>query len=210
MKNLEIDPNKCYILAGDISASMASVDPKCGGNSRYDYMLEKFQQFIKKSEDFDPHGPTVMLFGEKVTVYPETNLEVVKSKLTNINFEGFTNTDKLIDQAYEKHKEEKREYAADKKFHPGTILLIFTDGAATNRLAVERSIIRIANEIDREDEFTITFLTVGQRDHSLNQFLENLHENIEKQLKQDFDIVHVEELEKVDFMGAVAGRLSHN
>lgn len=210
MTNLEINPNKEYILAGDISASMCSLDKMCGGQSKYNYMLEKFQLFIKTAEDFDQHGaPCVFLFGEKVTKYDHVKLEDIKDKLKNVKFEGLTNLDLLLDEAFEEHLEKKRELASEKKMHPGTNLIIFTDGAPTNRQAVLRSIIRIADSIDTEDEFNIQLLTVGTREDDLDQYLESLHDDLEGKTKRDFDIVHIDKLEDIDFMKSVAGKLSH-
>ncbi len=207
---VEIQTNKEYILAGDISASMMSNDLKCGGQRRYDYMLEKFQLFIKTAEDFDEHGaPTILLFGEKVHVYREMKLQDIQHKITNVNFEGLTNIHLCIEEAFQIHLEEKREKANKKEFHPGTHLFVFTDGEPSNRPQVERDIIEIANRIDREDEFQITFLTVGTILSSLDSYLKNLHDGLEDKIKTGFDIIHIEELEKVTFMGAVAGKINH-
>lgn len=208
--NIEVNPNKEYILAGDISGSMFMIDTKCGGQTRYKYMLEKFQNFIQTAERFDKHGaPTVLLFGEKVHVYKDRKLETLLTELKNAKGEGFTNLDLVIDKAYELHKAEKRELASEKKVHPGTILLVFTDGAPTDRMAVADSIVKIANDIDREDEFNITFLTVGTIDSDLQEYLNGLHDDLEPRLTQDFDIFHAQSLEKTSFFNAVAGSLNH-
>ena len=210
MSNLEINPNKEYFLAGDISVSMTERDPECGGISKYDYMLEKFESFIKTAEDYDEHGAaTVLLFGENVKVYEDIKLEDIKDKLRKPKFEGFTMTDLVIQTAYDLHLARKREMARTSKDHPGSCLLIFTDGAATSRNALLRTIVNIANSIDREDEFQITFLTVGTQDASLRYFLSGLHDDIEKYLKRDYDIVHVDKLEKISFLSSVSGRLRH-
>lgn len=203
--NFEINPNKEYVLCGDISASMRSTDPKCANNTRYRFMIEKFQSFISAAEDFDPHGPSVILFGERAHVFPETTLEKLstESKFQNVEFEGYTNIHLAIDAAYKIHKEKKREFAADGQLHPGTICLIFTDGEPTNRLAVEKSIVAIANEIDREEEFNIVFLTVGTINRELRSYLDGLHDNLEKKLTKDYDIFHVLDLEETSFLGSV-------
>lgn len=206
MTNLEIDPNKEYMLGGDISMSMQSVDVKCGNNTRYAYMLEKFQSFIKTAEDFDEHGaPTILLFGEKVHVFEHCTLDKIKVKLETVVFEGFTNLHLLIEKAYELHREDKIELAKEKKFHPGTQLLVFTDGAPTNRNAVERAIVKILNEIDREEEFQIHFLTVGTIDPVLQTWLTDLHDKFENKAlnPRDFDIIHVSTLEEITFLGTV-------
>lgn len=205
MSNIEIDPNKQYILAGDISMSMTGTDPKCAGQTRYNYMLEKFKAFIKISEDYDPDGPTIILFGENVKVFRNTNLAAIDSELSKINFEGFTNTDKAIDEAFRLHREEKSELAKNGKVHQGTIMMLFTDGAPTNRAAVGRSIITIANAIDTRDEFGIIFLTVGTIASDLREWLTMIDDNL-KEAKHD--IVDVKALEEVSFLGAVAGALT--
>jgi len=205
MQNIEIDPNKQYLLAGDISASMDFKDPKCSGLTRYEYMLEKFKAFIKISEDYDPDGPTIILFGEHVKVFRNTNLAAVESKLSKVEFEGFTNTDKVIDEAFKLHKEEKTELAKQGKSHPGSVLMLFTDGAPTNRAAVGRSIIEIANAIDNREEFSIIFLTVGTIVSDLQDWLTMIDDNLKG---AKFDIVDVKALEDITFLGAVKGALT--
>lgn len=202
--SIEVNPNREYMLAGDISMSMTERDARCGGMNKYDYMLEKFKLFIHEASKFDKHGaPTILLFGERVHVYKDTTLDEVNRDLTSVRFEGYTFIDRVIEKAYEIHREEKREMKREGKTHPGTVLFVFTDGAPTNRKAVEDIIVDIANHIEREDEFNITFLTVGTIPRDLEEFLDGLHDNIDKRLDQDFDIFHCEKLEDVDFLGAV-------
>lgn len=197
MINIEINPNKEYILAGDISASMSNPDQRCDGLSRYNYMLEKFKSFVKIACDFDPHGgPTVMLFGQHVKVFEHTNLATIDNELSKVVFEGLTNTDLLLDKAFEEHREEKGELAQKGQVHPGTCLMVFTDGVPTNLPAVERAVLRIANNIDRQDEFDIVFLTVGTVDDKTSTFLKNLQSGTK------FNIVSVKELDNVSFLAA--------
>lgn len=206
MENLEISTEKEYILAGDISFSMTSVDPACGGQTRYEYMLEKFQNFIQIAQDLDEHGaPTVLLFGERVHTFDHMKLDEVRPKLTAVKFEGFTNLDLAIEQAYDLHCEDKRELARKKEFHPGTHLMVFTDGDPSNKTAVERMLFRIVKEIDTQDEFQITFLTVGTVTKSLQAWLNGLHDLLEDERDnpRDFDIIHVSKLEDTTFTDAL-------
>lgn len=201
---VEVNANREFILAGDISASMSERDPKCNGEQKYQYMLEKFKLFILEASKFDKHGaPTILLFGENVHVFKDATLDDVSLKLNRVSFEGQTNLDKVIEAAYQIHLEEVRDMKREGKIHPGTVLLVFTDGAPSNRRAVESIIVDIANHIEREDEFNITLLTVGTVPKELDQYLSGLHDDIEHRLTQDFDIIHVERLEDVDFLGAV-------
>jgi hypothetical protein len=201
LQKIEIDPNMQYILAGDISVSMSDKDPLCAGLDKYQYMLEKFKLFIKEAEDFDADGVTVMLFGEKVTTFRNTKYEDVANKLDKISYEGYTNTHKVIEDAWALHLEEKRNLARDGKLHPGTVLFIFTDGAPTNRAAVERAIVSITKAVDRHDEFNIGFLTVGTIPENLGDWLDALDDDL-KEAK--YDIVNVSKLEDVNFLKAVS------
>ena len=196
---IELNPNKQYILCGDISASMQDNDSKCGGSSRYNYMVEKFKSFIKEAEDFDPDGPTIFLFGEKVSQYPNTTLDKVESKLKSPTFEGFTNTHLVVQEAWAMHIAEKVELAKDGKDHPGTVCFIFTDGEPTNRNALERTIRDIANAVTSEQEFSIGFILVGSIAPNLKEYLDKLDDG----LKAKFDIVGTTEIEGLSFLKAV-------
>src|SRR3569623_1844236 len=209
MSTLEVNPNKEYILAGDISNSMTMADPLCGNSSRYKYMLEKFKQFIKTAEEYDPHGPTILLFGENVHVYPDSTLEKVNSALDSVAFEGFTNLDLAIKSAYAIHLEKKREMEEAGETHPGTVMLVFTDGEPTARLPVLNILVKIANEIKSEDEFNVVLLTVGTIDRGLQQYLDNLHDDLEAKNPRDFDIFHVMRLEQTSFLNSVMGSFVH-
>lgn len=198
---IELNPNMQYILAGDISASMTTVDPKCGNISRYSYMVEKFKQFIKEAEDFDPDGPTIILFGEDVYLYPNTTLDKIENNLAVIHFEGFTNTHLALEAAWKIHKEEKSELSKEGKSHPGTVVFFFTDGEPTNRAALERKIVEISNLIDREDEFNIGFILVGTIERNLKDYLDKLDDGLKGKAK--YDIVGVNEIEGLSFLKAV-------
>lgn len=209
MEKLEISAEKEYILAGDISSSMNEVDPKCGGNTKYNYMLEQFKSFIQTAQDFDKHGaPTVMLFGTDVYVYDHVTFDEISSKLNKITPNGWTNLHLLLDKAFDKHQEEKAEAKEEGHEYNGTQLFIFTDGAPTNKPSVERALINIVSNIKDEDEFQIHILTVGTIDKGLKEWLENLHDEMDnpKINPNDFDIIHVSALEDVTFLGAVAAK----
>ena len=189
-KMIELNPNMQYILCGDISASMQERDPKCGNDTRYNYMLEKFKSFIKEAEDFDPDGPTIILFGEDVKVYENTTLEKVQHNLSNISFQGFTNTHLAVKEAYRIHQRDKSD---------ATCVFIFTDGQPTNELALERTIRDIANSVSKEDEFNIGFILTGTVPGKLREYLNKLDDG----LGAKYDIVGVREIEGLTFLKAV-------
>lgn len=197
---VELNPNKQYILCGDISMSMAELDPKCGGVSRYAYMLEKFKSFIKESEDYDPDGPTVLLFGEQVHTYRNTTLDKISSKLDNHPLEGFTNTHLVIAEAWRLHQNEKA-ILKNGGHHPGTVCFVFTDGAPTNKAALERIIVQIANSVGADDEFSIGFVLVGTIHPALREYLDHLDDGLKSKAK--YDIVGTTAIDNLTFLKAV-------
>ena len=200
MENIEISLNREYILAGDISASMRTGDPKCMNLTRYTYMLEKFKSFIQTTSDFDKHGGcTIMLFGKDVHKYEHANLATVEGRLDRIEFEPLTMTDKLLLEAFEEHLEEKVKMLKEKEIHPGTTLMIFTDGEPTDSMSVKRVITEIENKIDLDIEFKIIFLTVGTVSLGVYNFLQDLVKLSKKK------IVSVYELDKIEFIAAASG-----
>ncbi len=196
---IELNPNKQYIICGDISASMNQLDSKCAGQSRFDYMIEKFRSFIVEASDFDPDGPTIILFGEDVKVFPNTTIDKVESSLISVQFEGFTNTHMALEAAWNQHKAEKSELSKEGKAHSGTVVFIFTDGEPTNRAALERKITEIANAVDRDDEFSIGFILVGTVPQELRSYLHKLDD----ELNVKYDIVGISEIEGLSFLKAV-------
>lgn len=202
--NIEINPNKQYIIGVDISGSMTSKDSKTGEKTRYETVLEKIQSFIQASADFDPDGPTVVLFGESVIVYPNTTLEAVNDKLQNPKFESYTNTHLLVKEAFSIHTKEK---AAQGGTHEGTVLLVFTDGDPTNRKALASEIVSITNAIEKDEEFSISFLTVGAIDAALEAFLTKLDDELTSNGAK-YDIVDVKDSTDISFLAAVAGAIN--
>lgn len=200
MNNIEVSLDREYILAGDISASMQTVDPKCMNLIRYTYMLEKFKSFIQTTSDFDKHGGcTIMLFGKDVHKYEHANLSMIEDKLNRVEFEPLTMTDKLLTEAFDEHLEEKVKMLKEKEIHPGTTLMIFTDGEPTDGMAVKRVIIEIENKIDLDTEFKIIFLTVGTVSLVVYNYLQDLVKSSKK------NIVSVFELDKINFIAAASG-----
>lgn len=200
MENIEISLNREYILAGDISASMRTVDPKCADLIRYTYMLEKFKSFIQTTSDFDKHGGcTIMLFGKDVQKFEHANLSTVEEKLNRVEYEPLTMTDKLLVEAFDEHLEEKVKMLKEKEIHPGTTLMIFTDGEPTDGMAVKRVISDIENKIDLDTEFKIIFLTVGTVSLMVYNYLQDLVKSSKKK------IVSVFELDKIEFIAAASG-----
>ena len=87
-------------------------------------------------------------------------------------------------------------------------MFIATDGAPSDREAVIKQLRSIASqqEVDSED-FSVSFLTVGEIDKGLRDFLTMLDDDLNARDKNDkpIDIVDVKALHEVDFMTAFIG-----
>lgn len=196
--NLELNKGDDFIVALDISGSMQANDCP-GGMSRTAYSLEQFKTFATEAAKWDTDGVSVYGFGVEVhqfTDVAEGNLEATIQKVKSLPYEGATMTHKVIEAAYAEHKKQNNEQ---------TVLLLFTDGEPSDQTAVFSTIAKITNEVKDEREFNISFITVGQRSSSLDQFLTKLDDAIPG---AKYDVVDVKKLEEVDFYKAFDGALN--
>lgn len=195
--NLELNKGDQFIIGLDISASMQAND--CPGNlSRFNYALETCKLFVREANKWDPDGISFYPFGAICHAYRDLQPDEIDTKIAALKFEGATMTHLAIDAAYAEHKEKGNEQ---------TFFLLFTDGEPSDHDAVKNSIIKITNDVKDEKEFRIGFITVGVRPASLEQYLTDLDDNL-KSAGAKYDIVSVNRLEDVDFMGEVMSALN--
>lgn len=197
----EVNPNKEYIFLGDISGSMSAQD--CSGQSRLNYMMEKFKLFINQACEFDEHSAAdIILFGEKIYTLEKVKPEDIDTKTNSAHLEGFTNLHLAIEKAFSMHKQAKREYKKEDKVHPGTVFFVFTDGEPTNRKAVKEQLKRIIDDIESEDEVQIVMVIVGQPTSELMRWLKSIHDDLEDKSinPNDYDILHVTSIDEVNFL----------
>lgn len=193
--NLELNKGDQFIIGLDISGSMSMTDCP-GGASRYNYTLETVRTFVAEAAKWDEDGISFYQFGATVQAHRDLQPDQIDAKLKNPKFEGMTRTDLVIQAAWKEHQE---------KTNGQTFLLLFTDGSPSDGQAVKRAIIDITNAVKDEREFRIAFITVGQRDAQLDQWLTDLDDNL---TGAKYDIVDVKKLEEVDFLAAVNGALT--
>lgn len=193
MSNLELNKGDNFILLADVSASMGARDTP-NGDTRSNYMKEKFVTFINEAAKYDDDGLDLITFGHKITVHAKLTPANATALLAGVGpNEGSTETAKAIQKAYELHK------AGGYK---QTVAFVFTDGEPNNKEEAKDVIRAIASEIKDEHEFAISFLKVGN-DPGIAAFLEELDDG----LKAKHDIVDVKSLDEVDFVTAFVGAL---
>ncbi len=197
MSNLEINKGDQFIVAADISGSMNTADCK-GGLTRLAYMMETLGVFIGEAQKYDPDGVSIYLFGATVHQHRDQTAEAIPALLANLKTESATQTHLAINAAYAEHVE---------KGSQQTFLLVFTDGSPSDPEAVKQSIIDITNKVKDPLEFRIAFITVGEPDANLRQYLTDLDDNL-KGAGAAHDIVDVKGIDEVDFMAAINGALT--
>lgn len=193
--SLELKKGDSFIVALDISASMRNTD--CPGDmSRYQYALEQCKQFAHEASKYDSKGVTILTFGATVHNAGHVTEDKIDGLLKTNNFEGATNTNQVIQAAYDQHVKEGAKQ---------TCLMIFTDGEPSNPDAVLKTIADITNKMKSNEEFTMIFITVGQRSPDLQEFLNVLDDDVPG---AKYDIVSVNKLEDVDFATAFTKALT--
>lgn len=197
IQNLELNAGDDFIIGLDISASMQATDCP-GGLSRIAYAQEQFRTFVNEASKYDTDGVSIYAFGVNVHPFPDVaadKLDATIDRLRGLPLEGATRTDLVIAAAFKEHKERNNEQ---------TVLMLFTDGEPSDPNAVFATIADITKQLADEHEFAISFITVGNRTPSLEQFLSKLDDAIPGAAH---DIVDVKRLEEVDFMAAFTGAL---
>ncbi len=195
--NFELNKGDDFIIALDISGSMRAADCPAG-MTRINYSIEQFRTFASEASKWDTDGVSLYAFGANVHAFPDVasdKLDAVTDKLRALPLEGTTRTDLVILAAFREHQERKNEQ---------TVLFVFTDGEPADQDAVFKAVAHITNTVKDEREFNISFVTVGNRTPSLQQFLTKLDDGVPG---AKYDIVDVKKLEEVDFMAAFAGAL---
>lgn len=196
MSNLELNQGDNFIFCVDVSGSMENSDCP-GGLTRINFLKEKVIQFAGEAAKYDPDGIDVITFGHQVKTFEKITTEKASEIIGKLKAdESATQTHSAIQKAWDLHKAGG---------HQQTVVFIATDGEPTSRADVKSAIVDITNKVGDEREFNIAFLTVGNIDAKLKEFLDSLDDDLKG---AKFDIVDVKALEEVDFMTAFAGALN--
>jgi Mg-chelatase subunit ChlD len=188
---LELKKGDQVIFLLDRSGSMDTQD--CDNQSRYDYAKEKIKTFVRGASKFDPDGVSIHFFNYKVEQHKNVATpEQVDALIEAHRPGGGTRTDLAFEAAWREHKASGS---------AATFVICFTDGNPEGYEAeVENEIKNICNAMSNPEEFRISILTVGKRSKELAAWLEK----IDSQLNAKYDIISHEELDSVDFDGAIA------
>lgn len=175
----------------DRSGSMDTGD--CNGETRYNHVREKLKAFVRGASKYDPDGVSIHFFNNRVETHTDvSNVDTVDQLIDQHRPGGGTATHLAIQAAWNEHQAKKS---------TATFVMIFTDGEPSEPDEVKRVIVNITNAMSNPEEFRLSFLTVGQRSAALSAWLSALDSDLKG---AKYDIVGVEELDSVDFEGAIA------
>lgn len=193
--SLELKKGDDFIIALDISASMRNTDCP-GGLNRYQYALEQCRQFAHGAAKYDDDGVSAYTFGVTVHSHENVTEDKLDALLSTTSFESGTMTHLVVQAAWDEHIRNQNKQ---------TCLMIFTDGEPSNPDALLKTIADITNKMKNNEEFTMIFITVGQRSPDLQAFLTVLDDDVPG---AKYDIVSVNKLEEVDFATAFTKALT--
>lgn len=166
--------NRDYTLIIDKSGSMATPDQK-GGRSRWVAAQESTFALANKCEQFDPDGITVYVFSGRFKRYEN----VTSSKVSQIFMEndpsGTTDLAAVLQHATDSYFQRKKAHQTKPN---GETILVITDGEPDDRKAVMKVIIETSRQMDRDEEFAISFIQVGNDPHA-TRFLKVLDDDLQ-------------------------------
>lgn len=200
----ELNKGDNIIFGLDVSGSMMTND--CPGNmQRVEYAKEKATSLIYEATKWDSDGIDVITFGRTTKAYlnlsGSAGAEIVSNLKAN---ESKTDTAALIKHAWSRHQ--------DIGSSDNTVLIIVTDGDPSDREAVITAIREIALQLDgsKGKAFAMTFLTVGEIEPDLQEFLTLLDDTLDAKDSrgEPIDIVDVKKLADVNFEQAFEGALN--
>ncbi len=159
-----------------------------GFASRLAAVKEAAMPIIEKACLLDPNGPTLISFGSQIHVEDGVTLERVAAVLNGIQANG---TSTMTGKAVAKALEFVAQWNAD---GDQGLVVVFTDGAASDRDALIRNIEGYSNRMTADEQCAILFVSVGT---DAIPFLTQLDDS----LNGKFDIVDHKTLEEALALG---------
>lgn len=176
--------NRDYTLLIDRSGSMSDNDCP-NGQTRWACAEETTAAVARKLQEFDPDGLTVMTFAGDFDLHENTRDDGVKGLFAKKSPGGGTTLAPPLKDIFKRYNNEK---AAGKTKENGAIVVVITDGEASDPDNVIRAITEFTQGLnDGREEFGIEFIQVGQ-DPKARSFLQKLDSGLSK---AKYDIVGV-------------------
>lgn len=152
------------IIGFDNSASMQSRE---GNTSRIALAKELAGAVIAKACQVDPDGPDVFAFGQTITSLGNITAEEATAKLQELRASEYaTNFGAFLTTAFSKAK-------AMISGGDDVLILVFTDGAATDASIVQREIVDMSNWMAADSQCALEIVYFGDEAKSYLQSLDD-------------------------------------
>lgn len=169
--------NVDFIVAVDKSASMQGKSVRNGSISRFKEVEEMALGIASEAAQFDADGIDVIAFGVGATLHKGVTPNKVAEVFAGGCFDRGTDTHEMVRVAAARQKETGKP----------TIVIVFTDGAASEQELTARAIVAATKELNADEDLTFGFVQVGD-DQDATAFLTFLDNEL-KARGAKFDIV---------------------
>ncbi len=169
-----------FTLVIDSSGSMATADQQ--GRTRWKAAEETSIALAGKAQKYDTDGLTLYTFSSKHKKFENVVDNKVAQIFDEVEPNGSTNLAGVLEEVFVSYRTRK---AAGTTKANGEVVVVITDGAPDDQPACKRAIVTHANSLERDEEFGVLFVQVGN-DGSARAFLKSLDDDL-KEAK--FDIV---------------------
>lgn len=184
-----------YYVVIDKSGSMADTDTPTR-QTRWKYAEESAIAVARAVEPYDPDGITVVVFNGSFKVYDNTTAAKVKDIFAEHSPMGGTSMAAPLNAVFEHYLKNKQAGSAKKN---GALCIVVTDGQPMDGNAVAAAISTFTKNLDRDDEFGMTFMQVGH-DPEATRFLKKLDDDLVG-AGAKFDIVDTKTIDEVEAIG---------
>jgi hypothetical protein len=164
------------IIGFDVSASMQT---KEGNTTRIAQAKELAGPVVQKACQLDADGPDVYTFGQKVSYVGNVSADEASNKLNALSADEYaTNLGAFLSQSFNKAREINAK-------GDNALILIFTDGAATDKDVVKNEIIGMSNSMTEDGQCALEIVYFGDEAAT---YLKELDDDLQSQGAK-FDIV---------------------
>jgi uncharacterized protein (DUF58 family) len=193
-----------FVFVVDSSGSMGTKD-QTGGRSRWESAAEAATALARKAATYDPDGLTVYTFAGKHRRFDNvTDSAQVARIFEEVEPNGSTNLDGVLTAIFSDFQ--KRKKAGELKPN-GEIAVVVTDGSPDDQSAVKKAITSFSNLLDRDEEYGILFVQVGN-DQGARHFLKQLDDDLKDAKFDIVDTLTMDELGDKTLTEALAGAIS--
>jgi len=203
-ENRDYTANRDYTLIIDKSGSMSKKDrderkiqDEQDLKSRWELMQESTIALASKCEKLDPDGITVYTFSKKFKRYENVTASDVEQIFEDNEPMGPTYLAEVLQDALDNYFQRKEK--GETKLNGETILIV-TDGAPDNKVAVAKTIIGATQRMDRDEELALSFIQIGNEKEA-GDYLKFLDDQLKETGEAKFDIVDTVTLDEIEDEG---------